>query len=562
VGDLLVRGGIVVDGTGAPAFPADLRVRDGRIVEIASGLRADGETELDAGGAYVSPGFIDTHTHFDPSLFWDDSCDPMPQHGVTSVLYGNCGLSLAPIRPGAGADVSKLFCYIEDMPEAAFATAIPWTWSSYGEYADAMRARTFSVNAAGMVGHSILRLFVIGDEAWERPSTPEERARIAELLRASLRGGAVGMSSSLGFDEDRSKRPVPSRVADDEEFRALLEVLAAERGFLQFIPSPIPKYMTRDVERIANLSRGLDLVQTWINIFVNDQRLDIAPSLMEFAAGLQRSGVRTYPQVSPRTLDIQVNWQGGMSFYTLGKSWHPMVQADPAGKRRMLQDPAWRAAAREEWESVPFTMIRHQLPENIRLVSVTRPENEAWVGKSLADLVAARGGHPSDVLADWLLENDLKPGIVGTGVANADPDAVAATLQHPATIISNSDAGAHVQMMCAAGDTTLLLTRHVRDRGDLSLEQAVWEITGRQSELFGFTDRGILRPGAIADLTVFDLDELHWDQDTFVHDLPGDAPRLRRPAGGFRYTVVDGVPTQVAGEVTGDRPGRLLDGRD
>jgi N-acyl-D-aspartate/D-glutamate deacylase len=558
VSDLLIRGGALVDGTGAPARRADVRVRAGRIAEVAEKLRSEGEPEVDAGGALVAPGFIDSHTHFDPTVFWDPACDPVPQHGVTTVLTGNCSLSMAPVRPAAVDELRGLYCYIEDLPEKVLSSSIPWDWERYPAYMETLAKRRFGVNVAGLVGHTPLRLYVMGSEAWERHATEAERQEMAELLRECLRAGAFGLSSSLGFDEDRKKRPVPSRVADDAELRGLCEVLAEEDRFLQFIASPVPKYLTRDVQRVADLCRPLGVLHTWISIFYDDQAPDLALRQLDFAAELQRSGARCYPQVSPRGLDIQVNWSGGMSFYTMPNGWHRAVQADREEKTRLLADPEWRAVAREEWDRVPFTMIRHRLPDRIRLISVTRTENQRWVGASFADLVAERGGHPSDVLADWLLENDLAPGVVGTGVVNSDPDGVAATLVHPAAVISNSDAGAHLQMMCAVGDTTLLLARHVRDRGDLTVEEAVHQLAGRQAELFGFAERGVILEGAMADLTVFSLDELHWDEATMTADLPAGASRLRRGSGGFRYTVVGGTITQEGGTLSGRLPGQIL----
>ena len=557
--DLLVRGGLVVDGTGTPARAADVRVRGGRIAEIGPGLRPDGERVLDAGGGYVTPGFIDIHTHFDPAVFWDPMCDPMPQHGVTTVLAGNCSLSLAPVRPGQHGGVQELLCYIEDLQAESLDAALPWTWESYGDYLAAVdKLGGLGVNLAGMVGHNMLRMYVMGDEAWERPATEDERRRIAALLDESLAAGAAAMSTSLGFDEDRNKRPVPSRHADDAEFAALLDVLARHGKFIQFIPDPAGKQMRQDLERMAALTRPRGVVSTWINVFYNQDHPDWARRMLDFAGDLRAQGMRNYPQVSPRTLDIHVNWDGGMSWFTLANSWHKMVQAPRHDKEPMLRDPAWRALAREEWDQVPRTMIPHKYPDRIRLVEVTRPENERWVGATLADLIAARGGHPSDVLADWLLENDVNPGIVGVGVGNSDPAGVAETLTHPASIVANSDAGAHLQMMCATGDTTLLLTRHVRDRGDLTVEQAVHKITGQLAGLFGFSGRGVLAEGAAGDLVVFNLNELDWATDVFVADLPAGARRLRRPAGGYRYTVVDGTVVQSDGELTGARPGSVL----
>jgi N-acyl-D-aspartate/D-glutamate deacylase len=279
---------------------------------------------------------------------------------------------------------------------------------------------------------------------------------------------------------------------------------------------------------------------------------------MDLAAELQRDGVATYPQVSPRQLDIEVNWDGGMSFYLMERTWHAVVQSAPDEKRRLLTDHAWRVAAREDWDTVPFTMIEHRRPGNIILTSVTEPGLEPWVGRSFSELCDARGGHPSDVLADWMLENDLCPGLVATGVANSDPEGVSRLLTHPSGVISNSDAGAHVQMMCAVGDSTLLLTRHVRDRGDLTLEAAIHQITGRAAGLFGFRNRGKLTPGSAGDLVMFALDELEWAPPLTIDDMPGGARRLRRPAGGYRATVVDGTVTQRGGVLTDARPGMLI----
>jgi N-acyl-D-aspartate/D-glutamate deacylase len=557
--DLLVRGGNLVDGTGAPSRRADVRVRDGRIAEIASSLTPDGERVLDASGAYVTPGFIDIHTHFDPTLFWDPLCDPMPQHGVTSVLVGNCSLSLAPVRTEHRDRLQALLCYIEDLPSEVLDASIPWGWETYGEYLSVVEGLGgFAVNMAGMVGHNMLRSYVMGEEAWNRPATADERARIAALLDESLAAGAAAMSTSLGFDEDPDKRPVPSRLADDAEMAALLDVLATHGKFVQFIPAATGRQMRKDVQRMADLAGPRGVVSTWIGIFHDQDRPDWARGMLDFAAQLQAQGVANYPQISPRTLDIHVNWDGGMSWFALANSWHKMVQAPRPEKEAMLKDPRWRTVAREEWDRVPRTMIPHKHADRIRLVSVTRPENERWVGATLADLATSRGGHPSDVLADWLLENDVNAGIVGVGVANSDAEGVAETLAHPASVIANSDAGAHLQMMCAIGDTTLTLTRHVRDRGDLSIEQGVHQMTGRLAERFGFAGRGVVREGAAGDLAVFALDELDWAPDVFAADLPEGARRLRRPPGGYRYTVVGGTVVQQDGKLTGARPGTVL----
>jgi N-acyl-D-amino-acid deacylase len=562
MGDLLIRGGRVIDGTGAPAFEADVRVRGGRIAEMGPGLRPDGEAEIDAGGAVVTPGFIDSHTHFDPSVFWDPSADPMPQHGVTSVLTGNCSLSLAPLRREHRADLSAVFSYIEDLPRDAFETAIPWSWETYGEYRSAMSELGFGVNVAALVGHTPLRLFVMGDAAWERAATAEERAQMADLLDSCLRDGAFGMSTSF-LDRDENNRLVPSQFADDAEMGSLLDVLGAHGRVIELVPdfTDQPDGTKAGIVRMGELCGPRNVVLTW-NL-LTFQALDdgrLGRDLLELTEAQQAAGIRVFPQVSPRPFDLKINWDASLSFMGLPQGWHQIIINHGPDKTRLLEDPNWRSLAKKEWDAVERSFaFPHREPQFVRFISVTRDENRPWLGKTLADLVAARGGHPSDVLADWVLDNDCNPGVLAVGLANGDPDGVAELVNHPGTIVSGSDAGAHLEMMCAAGDSTLLLTRHVRDRHDLSLEQAVHEITGRQADVFSFADRGRLITGGHADVTVFALDELAWSSEEFLDDVPGGGSRLRRPAGGYRYTIIEGTVVQEGGKLTGARPGVILD---
>ena len=316
------------------------------------------------------------------------------------------------MRPGQHGGVQELLCYIEDMPAESLDASLPWTWESYGDYLAAVdKLGGLRVDLAGMVGHNMLRMYVMGDEAWERPATEDERRRIAALLDESLAAGAAAMSTSLGFDEDRNKRPVPSRHADDAEFAALLDVLARHGKFIQFIPDPAGKQMRKDLERMAALTGPRGVVSTWINVFYNQDHPDWARRMLDFAGELRAKGMRNYPQVSPRTLDIHVNWDGGMSWFTLANSWHKMVQAPRPEKEPMLARPGVARAG-------PGGMGLRAADDNPAQVPGPDPagrshpaENERWVGATLADLVAAAAAsHPSDVLADWLLENQRQPG--------------------------------------------------------------------------------------------------------------------------------------------------------
>ena len=289
---------------------------------------------------------------------------------------------------------------------------------------------------------------------------------------------------------------MPSRLADDEEFAALVEVVADRQRFITFIPDPSGRQMRRDVERMAALCGSSRRACTPGSASSTTRTSpDWAPHAGLCRRNCKRRESKTYPQVSPRTLDIHVNWNGGMSWFTLEEG----VASDGAGaagaeSRIVAECRVASRCPRGVGPGTPHDDL-HKHPDRIRLVSVTGPENAKWVGSTLADLVAARGGHPSDVLADWLLENELQPGIVGVGVSNADPEGVGETLKHPASVTANSDAGAHLTMMCAIGDTTLTLTRHVRDRHDLFIEEAVHRMTGRIADLFGFSNRGVLTPG-------------------------------------------------------------------
>jgi N-acyl-D-aspartate/D-glutamate deacylase len=553
---IVLRGGTVLDGSGGPGYAADVLVADGRIAEVGASVDESGARVLDAGGAYVAPGFIDMHTHLDPSLFWDPGCDPMPQHGVTTVLIGNCSLGLVPMRPDLVDEVSKLFCYIEDMPRETFARGIPWTWERYDEYRDAHPG--MSVHAAPLLGHSVLRLFAMGADAWERAATDDERAQIAALLDESMAAGAFGFSTSF-FDADAQSRPVPSRLADAAELEALVEVLGRHgRGLIEFIPDLQAPGGEQQLIDLVELCGRFGVVSTTNTLVASDSRPQFAAGIMALTRKLRDGGSAFWPQMSPRTIDFRINWETSMVFMMLSE-WHKIPNAaDDDERARLLRDPEWRAAARAQWDACTGGLFPAQDPRRVRLIEVTRPELEPWLGQTLTDLAAARGGHPSDVFADWILENDLRPGVLVVGVGNSNVDAVAELLVDPDTVVASSDAGAHVQMMCAAGDTTLFLTRHVRDRGDLTVEQAVHELSGKHADVFGFHDRGHVEPGKVADLTVFALDELHWDDDVFVHDLPDGSPRLRRPPGGYRYTLAHGEVTQDDGVLTDARPAGVL----
>jgi N-acyl-D-aspartate/D-glutamate deacylase len=560
MGDLLVRGGRVIDGTGAPAARADVRVRGGVIVEVGPSLSSDGERALDADGAFVTPGFIDIHTHYDGSIWWDTSVDPMPLHGVTTVVTGNCAISLAPLNREDQAALADMFCYIEDLPVGPVSSAVPWTWRTWAEYRGAFNAMGASCNVAPLVGHSNLRMAVLGEESFERAASDEERARLVDLTRECLEAGAFGVSLSF-VDLDSKGRRVPSRLGSPDELRDLADVLASTGyGLVQYVP----RFMrtdgyVKDIDRVAAACGDLGVAHTYAPLLTGRRSRDTTAAVLDRTRDVRGAGGVVWPQVSPRSgFDTRVLFDASTVPYAGMPAWAEMAAAPGAEKAAMLADPAWRERARRDWESDVFTLFPKHALETFVVSEVANPDLRQFEGQPFRSVMDARPGHPADVLAQWVLETEAEPNLVRPGSADEDPEHMAALLADDGTLVGASDAGAHVLLFCGAGDTTLLLTRHVRSRGDLSVESAVHKLTGQAASVFGIRDRGVVAPGYAGDLTVFDLDELSYEREVIVGDMPGGAKRFTRPSGGFRATVVAGTVTQEGGRAADERPGRML----
>ena len=559
----VIKGGLVVDGTGSPAYPADVRIADGRIVEVGPDLEPGAGKVYDATGCYVTPGFIDTHTHYDASLFWDPSCDPIVQHGVTTILIGNCGLSLAPVRKDRVSDLVVLFSYIEDLPRDVFQAEVPWTWETYPEYAREMQKRDWGVNIASLVSHSLLRIYEIGDEAWKRSSAPEETSRIALAYAEAMKAGAFGVSTSR-FDRSPAGELVPSFYSDAAEFEALFEESAKGRGIVQIIPDVGDiDQQEKDLREMGDYSArhgGVPVISN--GIYDRPDIPSYGPKLVEVGKDIQAKGGNFYYLASPRSIELGINFRQCFNFIYV-PAWNNLVQSDVPDeeKKRRLADPEWRAQARADWDAVKEGFPSGGLERLFRITEVGKPEYEKYLALTFDYVLDLRPGHPSDQLADWVLDNDLKAEFVYP-FTNTDAAKVGELLGSQVSLISGSDAGAHISSFDGAGDATLVLTRHVRDRGDLTLENAVKKLTKDQADLIGIKDRGEIRVSAFADIAVFDLAKLHWDPEKKVNDIPGGLSRFRRPAGGFRYTFINGVLAQENGELTGVLPARFLTADD
>jgi N-acyl-D-aspartate/D-glutamate deacylase len=555
VGDLLVQGGTVVDGTGAPATPGDVRVRDGVIVEIGPDLAPDGERVVDARGAYVTPGIIDTHTHLDGAMWWNPALDPLPAHGNTSLVFGNCGNSIAPLAGRQRDEIVDLLCFLEDLPLEAFHQEVPWTWEGWPEYARALAGQPTTVHVGGYLGHLSLRTFVLGDAAWERPATADEVARMAVMLDDGLRAGALGLSMNH-FDKDRTLRPVPGFFADDAELLALFEVVARHPGATVQVITRFndPEHDVADGERFAALARRAGVRGQWPGMPMAVRDADRREVVWDAHRRIQAGGGDWWPVVPFKPLEPFFGFERSIAFQRV-PAWNEVLNGPPEAKLPTLADPAWRDRARVDWDNrVRASTSRIDRPEALMLaISET---GAGPVDLSLADYAARRGLHLSDALAEWVCANGIGSQMVGLPDP-LDEQAIVAALREPRTLTNINDSGAHLQLFSGAGEHVYLFTHYVR-HGLLAIEEAVHALTGRTAAFFGFGDRGVVAPGKAGDLAVFALDELTLERETRVFDVPHGTWRFTRPPAGFRATVVAGTPTWLDGEATGARPGRVL----
>lgn len=547
--ELVVRGGLVVDGTGAPAYHADVAVTGGRIEAIGRGLR--GGRALDAAGMAVAPGFFDLHTHYDAQVLWDPLLTPSAFHGVTSVVAGNCGFTLAPCRPSDHELVLRTLERVEDMPYASLSAGVDWGFESYGEYLRAIARRGTAINFGGYVGHTAVRLAVLGAEAYERAATEAEIGTMAHAVAVAVTEGALGFSTSnLGLHRGWKGKPVPSNLATREEIVALMRAAAgAGATVVQMAPQG------DDVEWLYELQPSLGCNLTWSALLVYPGPRDYRTRRDALRRGRAVSE-RVWAQVTCRPVTAELTMAEPVAYFVV-PAFSDISALDRAGRSRAYADPSWRARAWDELESHAYN---DPLWDEVRVVaSVTSP---GAAGRRLVDVASERGTTPLEAMLDLSLADGLATRFHVT-VANSDEAAVSELLTEPGCVLGLSDAGAHVGQLCDAVLPTDLLGSWVRERQVLSLEEGVHKLTGELAGLVGIGDRGVLRPGAAADLVVFDPETVAPGPVRRTADMPGGAERLLgdRPVG-IAHVVVNGVPLCVDGTWpdpgAAPRPGALL----
>ncbi len=549
---LVIRNGRIVDGTGSTSYPGDLAIENGRITAVGS-YSGTGLSEIDAQGRVVAPGFIDIHTHYDPQICWDRLATPSLEHGVTTVIMGNCSLSLAPVHPGDKRKLVKMFEKIEDIKEPTFDAAVPFTWETFGQYLDHIRPG-LGLNVGALVGHSALRIFVMGPDAQERVATDDEIDRMCVLLEQAMADGAIGLSTSY-IDTDEDGRPVPSRLADMREKIALCKAMAKSgRGVLQTIPYFIDiEQQLANIEELGDLSLASGVVCSLAPITYSPVAPENWKRSIAKLEEQQQRGAKVFGQSMPRSFDINIILSE-TSFMLYGvRKWDALMQKPLPERLAGFADPAARAVLVEAAERRIMPLLRH-----ITIGRVYAPENEKYLGRKLSEIAAEVGKSVADVMLDIAVADELRTEFQIRNAIHADPEIVSVILDHPLIHIGGSDAGAHVTQFCGAGDTCDMLERFVRSYGKMSLERAVHRMSGEPAQAWGIAGRGTLAPGQAADIVIFDPETIARGEEIFVNDFPAETNRYIRHATGIDKVIVNGSVVLDRGSYTDARSGVII----
>lgn len=563
--DLAIRNVTIIDGTGAPARTGDVGIRDGRVVAIGDpgdGTVGAAATEVDGTSLMLAPGFIDPHTHYDAQLFWDPTGSPSNLHGVTTVIAGNCGFTLAPLAPGDGDYVRRMMAKVEGMPLVALEEGIDWNWSSFSEYLGRLEGN-LGVNAGFLVGHCALRRLVMGAESVEREATEEEVAAMRELLADGIRAGGLGFSTTLArTHSDGDGKPVASRWAGTDELLALASVVAEHPGTtLEFASDGcLDGFGDDEVDFMIAFSKAGNRPLNW-NVLTIDSH---APERYRNQLAAMDRCAQEGAKVVALTMPVIVGMN--MSFLTycalnMMPDWGDILGLPLPERMERLRDPETRRFMEERAASPDAGVFARLTGWDTYVIGDTfSPENEGLTGRRVGDIAAERGQGAFDTLLDIVLADELRT-VLWPGATDADPESWELRRQawdHPSVMLGGSDAGAHLDRMQGANYPTRFMADCLRGRKLTSIERAVQMMTQVPAELFGLRDRGVIREGAVADLVLFDPETVESELLTMVDDLPGGTSRLYAGSVGVRSVWVSGVETVRDGAPTGSLPGTVI----
>jgi N-acyl-D-aspartate/D-glutamate deacylase len=549
--DVLIKGGTLVDGSGDAARPADVGLKDGKIAAVGPAVAGEAKTVVDAAGRTVAPGFIDPHTHFDVQLLWDGAAKPALEHGITAVVPGNCSLSLAPLKAKDRKALVGMFQQIEELPPEAFTQAFEWTWEDFAGYRAALEPN-LSINVAPLVGHSVIRLWVMGADSQQRAATADEIAAMQDLLRESLDAGAVGMSTSF-VDVDETGRPVPSRFAPFAELDALSAVLGERGGrMLQIVPEFYDTDITiARIDQLAELSLKHGIPTTFSPVFDSRFAPDTVARQMGRVEEQFARGARVWPQMQTRPIDISFSLLRPSLFFARLPRWVRILRQPLAARLAALEDPA------------TVDQMLADLPDGgTAMLSdlVVRGGDAApaeLAGRTLGEIAAERGETPARALINLSLENGLDVAFIAASRGHDDTSRIGPMLAHRLMHIGASDGGAHIASFATYGDTGYLFSEFVRRAGALTLEAAVKKITSDTAEIWGLKERGLVREGYAGDVVVFDPKKIGRGEERPVFDMPGDGMRYVRDSVGVETVAVNGEIAWHGGAYTDARAGEI-----
>ena len=552
--ELLIKNGTVVDGSGAPPVRADIAVAEGKIAEI--GKITDGAKKvIDASDLTVTPGFIDHHTHYDAQICWDPVISPSSWHGVTSVIMGNCGVGLAPCKPGVREIAAWDLVNVEAIPFDVLSQGVTWDWETFPEYMDAADRRGSGINLGFMAPLTPFRHYVMGEESMERAATPEETTRIATLLREAMEAGAFGFSTTNGPQHiGYQGRPLACRLASFDELAAYAGVLKAlGRGSIELALNDQPGVVTEsDYALLDHLGTKSNRPVTWLAMLSRDDQPDVCMETLRQTESLIQRGI--VPQVTCRPLSVQVNLRNPFIFANL-ECWNPAFNKSEEEQSALYRDPVFRQAWRKTFEQPRVFPGKW---DRVDIQEVSNPALKPYEGKTVDEVARERGKDGLDTFLDLAIEDKLNIQYV-MALFNADENRVAELITHPNTMIGLSDGGAHVDMLCDAGYCTYLLGTWVREKQLMPIERAVQRITAEPARFFGVPNRGVLAEGMAADIAIFDAATIGSPRRPEMrYDLPGGGRRLVVPAQGVMHTIVNGEVLYQDQQHTGDLPGQVL----
>ena len=554
--DLVIRNARIVDGTGTPAFMGDLGVADGRIRSIGPSAGQTAERVLDADGLVLAPGFVDPHTHYDAQIAWDPLLTCSPWHGVTTVIMGNCGVGVAPVRPETREILMQDLVNVEAIPYDVMKAGIDWQWESYGQYLDAVGRDGLGINVAGLVAFTPLRHYVMGEASFERAATGDEIATMRRLLREALEAGAFGFTTTTSRNHvGYQGRPLACRNASREELIGVAEGLRdAGRGAIEIILNSGGMYAVgdEDVELLRQLTRATGRPVTWLALFAHPGDPAFHDQTFAKLGDLVKQAI---PQVTPRPIMSQGDLKSPTMFGSF-VSWQRAFNRTPAEQIALYRDPEFREAFRQELES----RKRSHMWGQMRVLEVGRPELSGHVGRTLEEIAAAQGKRPVDAYFDLGIADGLETRFQSS-TFNFDPAGIERLITDDRCLIGLSDGGAHVDFICDVGYATALLDLWVRKRQALTLEKAVHKLTQVPATVFGIPDRGVLAEGKVADLVLFDPDTVSAKTPRYAYDLPCNGRRLVAESEGIKATFVAGTQLYDEGKHSGAMPGRVLRSR-